>query len=50
MTRTRDIIMKDLRRAQKQLLAAKARRNREKISNHRALLAELKKEYEAANA
>ena len=50
MARTRDVIMTDLRQAQKQLLAAKARRNREKISYCRAHLAELEKEYEAANA
>jgi len=50
MARTRDVIMKDLRHAQKQLLTAKGRHNREKITYHRARLAELEKEYEAANA
>ena len=50
MSRTRDVIMKDLRQAQKQLLAAKGRHNREKISYCRARLAELEREYEAANA
>lgn len=50
MARTRDSIMRNLRQAQKQLLAAKARHNGTKISYHRARLAELEKEYEAANA
>ena len=43
MARTRDSIMKDLRSAQKQLLAAKARGNREKVSHHQARLAELER-------
>jgi hypothetical protein len=48
MARSRDAIMQDLRDTQKQLLAAKVRRDYEKTAYCRARLAELQKEYDAA--
>ena len=47
MARALDVVMKDLRDAQKQLLAAKSRRNAEKVRYCRAHLADLQKEYDA---
>ena len=47
MVRTRDIIMRDLRDTQKQLLAAKCRHNHERVNYCRGRLAELQKEYDA---
>lgn len=48
MARTRDVIMRELRDTQKQLLTAKSRRNAEKARYCRVHLADLQKEYEAA--
>jgi len=47
MARTRDVIMKDLRNTQKQLLTAKCRHNQERAKYCRCRLAELQKEYDA---
>lgn len=48
MARSADFLMKELRKAQKDLLTAKKRGNREGIAYQRARIAELQKELEVA--
>lgn len=48
MARSADFLMKELRKAQKDLLAAKKHGSRESIARQRARIAELQKELEAA--
>lgn len=48
MAQPKDVIMQELRDAQKKLLAAKKRRNHGNIQYLRARIAELRREMEAA--
>lgn len=48
LTRSRDYLMDELRKAQKQLLAAKKHRNSESQRYLRARISELRKEMESA--
>jgi hypothetical protein len=48
MARPADFLMKELRKAQKDLICAKKRGNKESIAFQRARIAELQKEMESA--